>query len=274
MILDFFDDIIVVSLPHRLDRRSNMIAQMEKHCLPFRFFDATWDQNNGAHGLMITMKSLLSECLSKRMQNVIILEDDAKFLLPPEPFLKEIIPQIPKKYDLFYLGLNPLAQLTKMSTNVLKVKDCYSTHAICYSKQGMELVLDRMEYASAKVYDIFMREEVVPRGMSYCTYPMRATQDETHSDIEKTQPKWGQLMAMSYAMHTKKMSIMATEIAYCIGQHQIGGVTPEVDEQMFEVQHPELIGQVCDCQRFVYDEGKCETCNGDRWRVQWKEKGN
>lgn len=67
---------------------------------------------------------------------------------------------------------------------------------------------------------------------------------------------------------------MAQEIAYCINDHQINGVVPVVDETKFEIQHPEFIGVACDCHRLLYYEGQCQTCNGAKWRVTWKENPN
>jgi hypothetical protein len=64
---------------------------------------------------------------------------------------------------------------------------------------------------------------------------------------------------------------MANEIAKCVSGHEIDGVMPYVDELKFEVQHPELIGRVCDCRKFTYFEQKCQTCSGDKWRISWKE---
>jgi hypothetical protein len=101
---------------------------------------------------------------------------------------------------------------------------------------------------------------------------MMATQRENYSDIEKSIPKWGQLMATTFAMHTKNLQIMAQEIAHCIHGHEIEGRTPYVDEYKFETQNHELIGKTCDCGRFVYSEGKCPTCSGEKWRVIWTEK--
>jgi len=68
---------------------------------------------------------------------------------------------------------------------------------------------------------------------------------------------------------------MATEIARCIGGHRIDELLPPpIDETKFEVQHPELIGRACDCQRFIYNEEKCPTCSGEKWKIVWKEKTN
>lgn len=203
MAFKFFDEIIVISLERRLDRRLLMVEQMEKSGLDFRFFNAV-DDENGVRGLVGSMKILLKQCLDKHYQNVLILEDDAKFLVEDaKGFFDQVIPQIPDKYNCFYLGLNLLSRPLRISENVLKVNDCYSTHAICYSKEGMEWVLQFLETSPLMPYDQFLRQWLIPMGMSYCSYPMMMTQRDSYSDIEKGNPRWGELMAMTFAMMTK-----------------------------------------------------------------------
>lgn len=272
MLLNFFDKIYVVNLKHRIDRRVEMEDELNAHGIPFVLFEATYD-DNGIKGLVETMKRLFADALAKGYRNIIVLEDDAHFLVKnPVAFLAEVLPQIPKDYHLFYLGLNLIAKPIRVSENVLKVIDCYSTHAVAYSREGMQITAERLEQVPLMPYDIFIRQEVLGRGASYCTFPMMATQRENYSDIEKSIPKWGQLMATTFAMHTKNLQIMAQEIAYCIHGHEIEGRTPYVDEYKFETQNHELIGKTCDCGRFIYSEGKCPTCSGEKWRVIWTEK--
>lgn len=64
---------------------------------------------------------------------------------------------------------------------------------------------------------------------------------------------------------------MATEIIPCAHGHVIDGVIPTVDPLVFSVQYPDLVGKVCDCGKLKYFEEKCLTCNGDKWKIVWKE---
>jgi len=64
---------------------------------------------------------------------------------------------------------------------------------------------------------------------------------------------------------------MANEIIQCAHGHVINGVIPTVEQDKFEIQHPELIGKVCDCGKLKYHEEKCPTCSGDKWKIVWKE---
>lgn len=272
MFLSFFDEVYVINLPFRTDRLAEMEEELSRHGIAYTVFEATHD-DNGVKGLVETMKRLLGIIISKKQKNVIILEDDAQFLVKnPVAFLHEVLPQLPKNYHLFYLGLNLIAPPKRISENIMKVTDCYSTHAIAYSHEGARIAYERLNAVPVMPYDIFIRQEVLPLGQSYCTIPMMATQRLSYSDIEKNIPKWGDLMSMTFNMHTKNIQIMAEEIISCQYGHKINGEFPVVDSTKFEVQNPELIGKECDCNRFVYDEGLCPTCSGDKWKIIWREK--
>ena len=273
MFLNFFDEVYVINLPHRTDRLAQMDEELGRHGIPYRPWNAVYNPTNGAHGLIETMKQLLRHVIQNRQRNVIILEDDASFLVSnPTAFLATILPQVPQNYHLLMLGLNLLATPVRISENILKVTDSYSTHAIAYSLEGARIALRRLEELDPMPYDIFIRQELLPLMSSYCTFPMMATQRKSYSDIEKGEPKWHELMITSYNMHTKNLRNMATEIAYCIDGHQIDGMMPAVESDRFEIQNPDLIGKSCDCGRFVYDEDKCPTCSGDKWKIIWREK--
>jgi GR25 family glycosyltransferase involved in LPS biosynthesis len=204
MVLDFFDEIVVISLEDRVDRRMFMQQQMEKYGLPYRIFNAI-RHPLGVNGLVESMKAVFKECVGKRNLNTLILEDDATFVVDPVAFLKEAIPQLPKPYDLFFLGLNLLTRPRRISANILKVEDSYSTHAICYSYEGMKFMMERLDEVAVAPYDQIVRTQILCRGRSFCTYPLLATQRPGYSDIENKEIDWGKLMSMTYNIHTKNI---------------------------------------------------------------------
>ena len=276
MFLDFFSKVYVINLRRRIDRREFMQCQLDRCGIPFEFFEAS-EHQDGSIGLLMTMKRLFRHALSQHQTNIAVFEDDCTFLVQdPVSFLKEVLPQLPKDYSLFYLGLNLIDRPIRMSENILKVVDCFSTHSVCYSANIMREILEELERipdGQRKPYDILLRESFVGRGQSYCTFPMLATQNESHSDIENNNPKWGHLMAMSFALHTKNMRSMATEFVECPHGHVINGKLPIVDFNKFELQHPELVGMPCDCKKFIYQEAEC-GCSVKQWEVKWIENPN
>lgn len=269
------DEVYVISLQHRIDRREQMQCELNEHGIKFSFFDAIQDEN-GAFGLIKTMRKLFTEILSKDQNTVMILEDDSHFLLPSVPFLNEVLPQLPQDYYCFHLGCNLIAAPRRISTNILKIDKAYATHAIIYSREAIELILPLLLRDEIVPYDILLMNSIQTYGKSYCTMPMLATQRESYSDIEKSVPVWGQLMATTFAMHTKPLQSMANEIAYCIGSHKINGFEVTVDPTAVENfnQNPDLKGKVCDCKKFIYDGEDLCGCAIKEMRAKWVENPN
>lgn len=275
MVNEFFDEVYVVSLLERQDRRDIIKCELDEQGIPFTFFDAV-KEDNGILGLVKSMQALFTLALSKSQTRILVLEDDCTFLLPNiKGVLREIMPQVPSDYFTFHLGLNLLTQPTQISNNILKVDQSYSTHAIGYTKKAMELILNMLQQTPLLPYDIFLRDYVQTYGKSYCTYPMLATQRTTFSNIEGKIIDWNSYMATTYAMHTKNLKYNAmSETTPCYNGHLIDGVAPTVDHNKLEIQHPELMGRVCDCKSCTYWEAQC-TCPGTpEWRIEWKENYN
>lgn len=57
----------------------------------------------------------------------------------------------------------------------------------------------------------------------------------------------------------------------CKYSHTFNGVVPTVNEELFEVQNPDLMGKACDCGKFTYDEHVC-GCSIKRWKIYLEEK--
>lgn len=272
MVNDFFEKVYVINLDSRPDRLAIADCFLKEQGIKYERFPAIKD-DNGIKGLILTMIKLFRHCMDAGYKNVLVLEDDVQFLVPNvNAFLNEVLPQLPTDYLTFHLGLNLLTTPTRISQNILRVNQSYSTHAIAYSREAMVIVLNELQQKELLPYDIYMRDNIQIHGRSYCTMPMIATQRPDYSDIEKRDIDWAGLMSMTFNMHTKKLQSM-NEIAYCIGSHKLNGREITVDPTIHEMQHPELIGQICDCKKFRYDEEMC-GCTIKEWRVTWKENTN
>lgn len=57
----------------------------------------------------------------------------------------------------------------------------------------------------------------------------------------------------------------------CNQYHRINGVIPTVNGAIHSIQHPELIGKVCDCRKQLYAmEGECGCPGSDKhWEIKW-----
>jgi len=273
---EFIEKVFLINLDHRTDRLEEMDCHLKEHGMEYERFPAIKD-DNGIKGLILTMVELFKVILERGYKNVLILEDDAKFLVPKSiPFLNEVLPQLPQDYYCFHLGCNLIAAPRRISTNILKIDKAYATHAIVYSREAIELILPLLLRDEIVPYDILLMNSIQIYGKSYCTMPMLATQRESYSDIEKSVPVWGQLMATTFAMHTKPLQSMSNEIAYCIGSHKINGFEVTVDPTAVENfnQNPDLKGKVCDCKKFIYDGEDLCGCAIKEMRAKWVENPN
>lgn len=274
--MKFIDKIFVVNLKERSDRLSIMDYQMNKQGIEYEVFSAIKD-DNGAKGLNLTMAALFKLCLERGYSNVVIFEDDAQFTIPNIPaFIEECFTQLPEDYYCFHLGLNLLSQPERISQNILRIDQAFSSHAVIYSMDAMGYILPIVEMQPDIPYDITLRRSVQPSKRCYASFPMVATQRDDYSNIENKITYWSNIMAQTYAMHTKNLQSypgQKGELAKCYNGHMIDGIPVTVDPNKFEIQRPELIGKICDCRRFIYNEEEC-GCTIKQWEVKWRENTN
>jgi len=198
---DFFTKVYLINLSEREDRLDVSRGTLEENGIEFERWEAT-KMENGVLGLLDTMKKLFTHVLENTDdQNILVLEDDFKFLLPPNGFLNMLVEQLPTDYDCLFLGCNLLTVPTRFSENLLKIEQSYSTHAIGYSRAAIEKIMPLFEKPVA--YDIMLRNGIQWDGKCYCTYPMLATQHAGHSSIENKFIDWGSYISQSYRTYTK-----------------------------------------------------------------------
>lgn len=214
---------LVINLETRVDRLK-YIAQEFHHLFKFDLVRAIPDKN-GAEGLKLTMAKLFDRlCEKDDIQNAYIFEDDAKLIYGDStPLLMGMaVRELSEDYDLLYFGLNLLARPTRVSAALLKVSAAYSSHAILYSRKAMDFIRKNLG-AHDGPYDLFLSNQVVRQGNSYCTSPMLITQKDFTSDIaayddlagkpgaekyldpERKIIRWGLMMEDRYQQYTKNI---------------------------------------------------------------------
>ena len=202
--MKYFDKIFVVSLPNEVgwERMEVMQPHLEEEGLPFTVWVGT-ALDNGVMGLLASMHGLLTYCIMHNYSNVLILEDDNRFLVPIVPAMDEIWPQVPKHYHCLFLSCNLLTRPERVSKNILRIRSSYSTNAIVYSLEAMKLIIPLIEANPTTAYDITLMKGLQQTyGKCYCTYPMLSNQRAGYSSIEKKDIDWAAYQAQSFAMHT------------------------------------------------------------------------
>jgi hypothetical protein len=107
----YFERIVVINLPQRLDRRREMEAQLRNLSLQAEFFPAVqvtvqddWP-SLGARGCFLSHYTVLKNALESGVRNVLILEDDLDFSPSLPSSQPELLSQISTQpWDFLYLG--------------------------------------------------------------------------------------------------------------------------------------------------------------------------
>jgi GR25 family glycosyltransferase involved in LPS biosynthesis len=180
---DYFNKIFLINLKRRPEKLARSKEELDKYNIPYQVVEAK-ELPDGRAGLFYTIKALIfRHCLE--LQNMLIFEDDIKFLRDPGPTMDQCVQQLRQRpWDLFYLGVNTHHPFSPfVSPNLLPVTHGFSTHAIAYSPSGQQKV-NGFRWQGTPV-DVMLSDKVQSVGKSFCCYPMLATQRNGYSDIDQ-----------------------------------------------------------------------------------------
>lgn len=118
-----------------------------------------------------------------------IFEDDIAFDMNWKR-MEEVTAQLPKDWDLLYLGANIIGSDVmdwkmpeKVSTNVARLYNAWMTHAIVYSNKMAAWILDNFDPMTFPVYDEWLRVNVMQDFSVYVANPMSCYQRPCYSDV-------------------------------------------------------------------------------------------
>lgn len=195
----------VINLPARIDRRETVTKELAKvGIVDYRFWRATHN-HNGVVGLLLTMKSLLDHCDSLGLTSVLILEDDARFL-HPIGLVEDAIKQLPTNWDLLYLGVNLFQKEVEFySPKLIKLTGGCATHAILYSRSGIERAIGMLDIESESPYDLQLVYKLQEFRNCYAIYPMVVTQSDGFSDIQGENVEYAKLLEDRFENKTQSI---------------------------------------------------------------------
>lgn len=188
---ELVDRIIVINLPGRTDRLKHTREELQRIGIKdFEVYPAI-EGKPGAKGLLDSLFCIYREVAAGADQNVLIIEDDVKFLVNKAVFqttVRKSMEQLQQigYFDLLYLGVNAHQRFEKFEAeNLLKLRNGYATHAIIYSRASIKKILQNISPVWDRTpIDVMLSGYIQSDGNSYCTYPMLATQRKGFSDIE------------------------------------------------------------------------------------------
>lgn len=166
--------------PERLDKSRK---ELGKFGIPFKVVPAIITED-GAWGLKLTMKALFEHCINMGYEKIVVFEDDV--LLTHEntnELIEKCLEQVPQSFHCLQLGCILLMCPERVSENILKVNASYSTHAVIYSKEAMELIVPFLTLPEP--LDVIIQQKLQSQFKCYTTKPQIAIQRADKSDIFK-----------------------------------------------------------------------------------------
>lgn len=234
---NFFEKSFYINLDHRTDRNKEVLEEFAKYGITSERISAvqisteesakmtlegaaTWDGTVLSH---MTAEELADKTRRQRscsyshikvaelakkqnLNNVLVFEDDVKFyedINVKEMLYKALLELKDKKWDLFMLGCNPRAVISRETEHLARLSGFYTSHALAmnitlYDKiinfpWKTHIVIDQHLYAMAAHGEI----------IAYTTHEPLAYQRKSYSDIEKNY-FWGDGTTRDLLRHAYK----------------------------------------------------------------------
>jgi hypothetical protein len=176
----------VINRSDRPDRLHDIRIELENQGMNAHLFPAIIDKV-GYKGCRDSHLAIMEKCRNETM--FMILEDDAEFLLPKtmtELVIKGALEQLPSDWDALYLGASPQEPQEGYSTNLFRLRNAKTTHAIIWhNHSGSALQYILAHKSDIGKTDRYLYEVIMPKFQVYCTYPMLVTQKQSASNVSK-----------------------------------------------------------------------------------------
>jgi len=186
---ELFQNTLVLSLEHRLDRRIKVAEELKKLPIEYNFFTAIngheiFDNSfllPGENGIKLSHVNILQHALNHNWDSVFIFEDDVILHEQIYAVLLENINFVDS--DLFYLGGHHRSILNKIQNHVFQTHDTYTTHAMWIKKTLFQEAIDTFNiYKNQQLdncYAILQK-----KYQAFTVYPNVAWQSNDYSDIQ------------------------------------------------------------------------------------------
>lgn len=207
-LLRLADDVVVISLPGRIDRRKKISDMMAREAISFRFVDGVRvadkeilpaevsevgkEQFKMAAGFQKYLRGMvgcrrahlreLELAHTNGLESLLIMEDDAVFGPGWLNVLSSAIADLPDGWFQLYLSAWHFRRPVDISPSLQRVCAAHQTTAILYSQIGISAALNCLNNSRCEI-DHWYAVHLHPFGNSYATRPGVAFQDGGVSDI-------------------------------------------------------------------------------------------
>lgn len=176
-----FNNSHCINLDSRPDRWQQAQAEFQKMNIPVQRFNAL---PGGATGCMESHIAIIRKAFKNNWEYVPVFEDDIRFLETDPRYYRMAFSELPKEWNLLYLGANVNTPLKRFSGSLLEAHRCWCAHAVIYHHSIYEKILAEYEKGIVKIIDKYLMGRVQPKNKSYITDRLCVTQYPGNSDIE------------------------------------------------------------------------------------------
>jgi hypothetical protein len=129
--------------------------------------------------------AILQDFYDSGEHRVLFMEDDVDFRRLD--LLEAVLQQVPKDYDVFYLGCNIQDDKPeRVSQYIWKIKGAFTTHSVSFNRQAVKFILDHHPGLSDQMADNWLSGQ--HHLKQYACVPMLAYQRPRVSSI------WGEMV--------------------------------------------------------------------------------
>lgn len=218
----FFDATFYINLDERPDRKEKIIEEMNRldlcvkyQRIPGVIYNGEYDSDialspdqikhfNGIMGCMLSHLSILHWAL-KHSATILIFEDDAKLINDFDTIIKGALLELPKNWDMLYLGGNICNTVEQISPHLGRLSHSQSTHAYAVNKNFVGKLIEYIDPYNAVPLDLIYAYKVIPENNCYITVPMVAVQRASFSDIENAYVEYESWMEDRFYKNLKRI---------------------------------------------------------------------
>lgn len=177
----YFSKIYCINRASRGDRWAKMQQQFTALGIEVERFNAI---EGGEKGCAASHIAVIKDAHVKRYKRILILEDDAEFLVADMEYYAELFKNMPQFWHLLYLGGNCTTKLKRRSEYLFEAKQILCCHAYAVSEGIYTQILADARLGKVRQIDTYLIGKVQPRKRSFIANQFCVTQRPSHSDIQ------------------------------------------------------------------------------------------
>jgi GR25 family glycosyltransferase involved in LPS biosynthesis len=156
----YFDHIYVINLDKCVERMEQTHLELSKHGILYERWSAingyeieiedfkgeetsAWNNRSGA--LSKTTQLIIEDAIDKKYKNILIFEDDIKFIDNMENILENSMSAIPQKWDLFLFNITNEYDSIKVSKYLENIKNAWCCQAYAINSNIFETYHDELK---------------------------------------------------------------------------------------------------------------------------------